>query len=304
MLEEYIVSETASYVLYIVLMYYWLGFLSQKISKYDSSRHWAQNAFLENGLLFVYNTFYRVPYLLYAVLEFTKMDTSIYLTYYWGVVVISLIIPFFLMLIKLRTKPHPSQQVNGKNRKKSLSKHKCQIVENTGVCNGTGARDFWKNKIQFVQEYRSIESAVLDVIIIISILSSTLNLLCERRLTGFLYSFPNLLNITHLGFLIKKKVFSTDVNYFYWIGYFGCVFVVWSVARTFGNCMPRQIFLELYSNVWIIYLATIIAVGRTFDGDFTKDLLFLGKFLVLLTIICSLNFFFVYKNTIVIFLIN
>ena len=291
--------EIALYSLCLVLTYYWFCYLSQNILKYNSSRNWSENAFIESCLLFIHNTFYQVPYLLYVVLDTIKIDPIIYLTGYFVLIVFSLVIFFLFLLIKLRAKRHPNQPNNAANYmeiKSDTEKKEDQVSKNTNdnslLCES-----------QLVQEYRSIESALLDIIIIISMFISILNISCVRMQTGFLYGFPDLLYLTHLGFLVKKRLFRTDITYIYWIGYVCFVLVAWNITITFYKCSLRLLVLELYSNVWIIYLTTAFAACRKFDRGFVRDLQFLGKFVVFFGIICLINSILVNKQKIVEFLI-
>lgn len=294
MLEVCTYSEIAMYVLYLILICYWLRSLSRYLLEYDPTRSWSENAFIEICLLFLHNIFYRVPYLLPPVLDSFEIDSSIYLMSYWVFLVFSLVVLLFFLHIGLKTKQNANQLDNhGICKEFQKQQNQIMVAENTS-----------NNFFQHLQEYWSVESALLDVIIILSILSSTLNLLCERVLTGFLYSLPNLLYITHLGFLVKKKLFSTDVTYFYWLGYVSIALLIWIITKAFYTCTLRQLLLELYSNVSIIFFTTTIAACRKFDGTFSKDILFLGKFLALLSIICLMNTLPVYKRTFVVLLIE
>lgn len=263
MLEVCTVSEIAMYVLFLILVCYWLYSLSTHLLEYDPTRSWSENAFIEICLLFLHNIFYRVPYLLPSVLDSFEIDSSIYLISYWFFLVFSLAILLFFLHIRLKTKQN-ANQLDNHGICKEFQNQQNQIMVQENIS---------KNFFQHLQENWSVESALLDVIIILSILSSTLNFLCERVLTGFLYSLPNLLYIAHLGFLVKKKLFSTDVTYFYWIGYAGIALLIWIITKTFYKCTLRQLLLEFYSNISIIFFTTAIAACRKFDGTFSNDII-------------------------------
>lgn len=298
MSETYIILEIVSYSLCFLLACYWLRCLSSKLLQYNPSRHWCENAFLESCLLFIYNTFHRVPSLLYVVLDTLDIHPNFYLTSYWSILVLLLVILF--LFIQTRRKQNANQTVNDANH----PNYQFENCKKERQIAGTTKNDSFKNESGITQEYRSLESGLLDVVIILSIVSMTLGLLCETVLTGFLYSFQGLLHIVHLGLLIRKKLFATDVSSFYWIAYIGLVFVVWCVSRTFYKCTIYQLSLELYTNIWIVYFTITVAACRKFDNAFAEDIFFLSKFLVLFVFICFINSLPVFKQNVVLLVIK